>query len=240
MDSAKDIVQDAYLKVLESNNEFKGASSLKTYLYRIVINKCIDAKKAKGAMSSLVDLFTKENIQSSQDAFEKAEDKALIRKLLNAVPQKFRVPLILAEVEGMSYAEIADILKLSLNTIRTRIFRCRRKLRKDLEKAGYYHETCGPYGLLISRYIDNDLEHNESCLLQRHLNTCGACRTTLDNYVKMKKLVCTSFLPAEVFAVASRAGKPMTALASACAGTSGWRRFLLWRPPLSPVFRPIV
>jgi anti-sigma factor RsiW len=72
-------------------------------------------------------------------------------------------------------------------------------------------KTCGPYGLLISRYIDNDLEHDESCLLQRHLNTCGACRTTLDNYVKMKKLVCTSFLPAEVFAVASRAGKPMIA-----------------------------
>ena len=136
-DSAKYIVQDAYLKVLESNNEFKGASSLKTYLYRIVINKCIDAKRRRARWSSLVDLFTKENIQSSQDAFEKAEDKALIRKLLNAVPQKFRVPLILAEVEGMSYAEIADILKLSLNTIRTRIFRCRRKLRKDLEKAGY-------------------------------------------------------------------------------------------------------
>jgi len=44
MDSAKDIVQDAYLKVLESNNEFKGASSLKTYLYRIVINNALMQK----------------------------------------------------------------------------------------------------------------------------------------------------------------------------------------------------
>jgi len=137
MESAKDIVQDTYLKVLESKDEFKGASSLKTYLYRIVINKCIDAKRRRARWGSLVDLITKESVENSQDALEKAEDKALVRKILNTIPQKFRVPLILAEVEGMSYAEIADILKLSLNTIRTRIFRCRRKLRKEFEKAGY-------------------------------------------------------------------------------------------------------
>jgi hypothetical protein len=72
-------------------------------------------------------------------------------------------------------------------------------------------KTCALYGLLISRYIDNDLDHEESCQLQQHIASCGACRTTLDNYVKMKKLVCTSFLPAEDFSVAVRAGKPSPA-----------------------------
>jgi anti-sigma factor RsiW len=70
-------------------------------------------------------------------------------------------------------------------------------------------KACAPYGLMISRYIDNDLDHDESCLLQQHIFACGTCRTTLDNYIKMKKLVCTSFLTAGDSAVAVRAGKPV-------------------------------
>ncbi|MGB7567092.1 MAG: zf-HC2 domain-containing protein [Chitinivibrionales bacterium] len=71
-------------------------------------------------------------------------------------------------------------------------------------------KTCASFGLMISRYIDNDLDHEESCLLQRHIGVCDTCRTTLDNYVKMKKLVCTSFLPARNFAFTVRAGRPST------------------------------
>ena len=86
------------------------------------------------------------------------------------------------------------------------------KITQGPGKSGVFTmKTCEHFGLMISRYIDNDLDHDESCLLQRHLSACGACGTTLDNFVKMKKLVCTGFSPAEDFAVFDRAGKPSAA-----------------------------
>lgn len=69
-------------------------------------------------------------------------------------------------------------------------------------------KPCASYELLISRYIDNDLDNEESGALQRHIAACGACRTTLDDYVKIKKLVCTSFVPAEDHAAGVRSVKP--------------------------------
>jgi anti-sigma factor RsiW len=72
-------------------------------------------------------------------------------------------------------------------------------------------KACASYGLLVSRYIDNDLDRDESRLLQQHIGVCGACRATLDDFVKMKRLVCTSFSPAEDFTMAAGAGKPIPA-----------------------------
>jgi RNA polymerase sigma-70 factor (ECF subfamily) len=67
---------------------------------------------------------------------DEIDRKELVRKLLCKVPDEFRIPLVLAEVDGMSYAEIAETLHISLNTVRTRIFRAREKFRKELKRMG--------------------------------------------------------------------------------------------------------
>jgi RNA polymerase sigma-70 factor (ECF subfamily) len=62
------------------------------------------------------------------------ETKELAAKIFIKIPDKFRIPLILAEIKEMSYDEIAEALSLPVNTIKTRIFRCREKLRVAYEK----------------------------------------------------------------------------------------------------------
>jgi RNA polymerase sigma-70 factor (ECF subfamily) len=138
VECAKDIVQDTYVAALERTDGFLGLSSLKTYLYRIVINKSIDARRRRGRWQGLLDARSVEIYHAFHNNAEDVNTDAIefVRTALDKIPETFRIPLVLAEVEGLSYEEIADALQVSLNTVRTRIYRCREKLRKELAKTG--------------------------------------------------------------------------------------------------------
>lgn len=136
IECARDIVQDTYVTVLQTNGTFNGFSSLKTYLYRIVINKCIDARRRQARWLRLSDTISKELPWGQRNTEEDFDGSYFVRGLLKNIPDKFRIPLVLAEVDEMSYEEIAETLQISLNTVRTRIYRCREKLRKELVKTG--------------------------------------------------------------------------------------------------------
>ena len=134
VESAKDVVQDSYVAALKPDNAFGGFSSLKTYLYRIVINKSIDAKRNWKRRLSMLFSLKAESSGTESNFLDDLDRKELVRRLLSKVPDNFRIPLILAEVDGMSYVEIAETLHISLNTVRTRIFRAREMLRKELRR----------------------------------------------------------------------------------------------------------
>jgi RNA polymerase sigma-70 factor, ECF subfamily len=119
---------------LEKTGEFRALSSLKTYLYRIVINKSIDVRRQRARRSIVLDDLAR---RFSPDAGADTGAEDCVRRSLDKIPDRFRVPFVLAELDGMPYREIADTLRLSLNTVRTRIYRCREKLKKDLIKAGW-------------------------------------------------------------------------------------------------------
>lgn len=139
---AQDIVQETYLTVLQKGQNFLGQSSLKTYLYRIVINKSIDCKRRQGRLHAVLETFSREFLPDigvpADDNDNDNDNKELVRSLLRGVPDMFRVPMVLADVDGMSYGEIADILEVPLNTVRSRIARGRKKLRKQFEKTGRF------------------------------------------------------------------------------------------------------
>ena len=136
-EAARDIVQDTYVTVLEHEGAFSGRSSLKTYLYRIVINKSIDARRRTARRWEVVGALARERTGAEPSPEHDADNRDFVRKLLAEVPDKYRIPLVLAEVDGMSYEEIAETLRISANTVRTRVFRCREKLRKVLDKNGW-------------------------------------------------------------------------------------------------------
>jgi RNA polymerase sigma-70 factor, ECF subfamily len=132
-EAAEDIIQDVFLSLCTSGEQFRGLSSPKTYAYRIVVNRSIDyIRKIKRSRSLLESVFiSNHNKPVSGDSFE---TKELVAKIFNKIPDQFKVPLILAEIKEMSYDEIADTLSLPVNTIKTRIFRGREKLRRAYEK----------------------------------------------------------------------------------------------------------
>jgi RNA polymerase sigma-70 factor (ECF subfamily) len=129
-----DIIQDAYVSVLTGRTKFEGRSSLKTYLYRMVINSCIDARKRRSRWSAIQEKLGLMQRAQPQNCYE---IKELTRKIFAGISPEYSVPLTLSEVDGMSYREIADILQVSLDAVRTRIFRCREKLKKELLRVGY-------------------------------------------------------------------------------------------------------
>jgi RNA polymerase sigma-70 factor (ECF subfamily) len=136
MESAKDIVQDTYITALKTESAFKGFSSLKTYLYRIVINKSIDVKRRNKRWFGLFDTLNDEPDATWRNVDEEIDRKNIVSKVMKKLPEEFRVPMVLAEVDGLSYEEIAETLQISVNTVRTRIFRCREKMRKELCRTG--------------------------------------------------------------------------------------------------------
>jgi RNA polymerase sigma-70 factor, ECF subfamily len=130
---ARDVVQEAYLTVLEAGKGFQGRSSLKTYLYRIVINASIDARKRRGRWSAIREMLGRIPKARCRNTYE---IKDLTRKLFSGISPEFTVPLILAEVDGMTYREIAETLQVPVDCVRTRIFRCREKLRNKFKRLG--------------------------------------------------------------------------------------------------------
>jgi len=135
LERAKDGVQDVYLKVYQSPGSFQGRSSFKTYLYRMVINRCLDIHRQKKRWLTLIEMFSYKTYE--QYTHDKVYDNTdLIRRLFQNIPDSIRIPLVLAEMDGMTYQEISEIMELPVNTVKTRIFRCREKLRKELTKQG--------------------------------------------------------------------------------------------------------
>lgn len=146
---AADVVQEVFLKVFRSITSFRQDSSLKTWIYRIAVNEarnhrrwfsrhrrqevCLDRdpriseSDARGYQDWLPDPG-----RSPFDLALDRETQELIEQALLKLNPKFRAALVLRELEGLSYEEIAEILDISLGTVKSRILRGRDALRKHL------------------------------------------------------------------------------------------------------------
>jgi RNA polymerase sigma-70 factor, ECF subfamily len=145
-EEALDIVQEVFIKLFRSIKNFKGESRLSTYLYRMAINTAIDhvRKAGKPILSSLEG---EEGFQPAEEP-EKRPDRIFLYKelegkvneALGKIPADQRMALILREVEGLSYQEIADSLKCSIGTVMSRLHYGRKRMQ-DLLKGYVTQET---------------------------------------------------------------------------------------------------
>ncbi|MFE7060937.1 sigma-70 family RNA polymerase sigma factor [Sutcliffiella sp. NPDC057660] len=140
---AEDIVQDVFMKIYMNKDKFRGQSSYKTYLFRITINCCYDylrsaAYKKSKLLSTLNHLF-KGSEQTEESVLKQSENYMIGQEILS-LPVKDREIIILYYYKDLSIAEIADVCNTSLNTVKTRLFRARSKLRDKL-KGEAFHES---------------------------------------------------------------------------------------------------
>ena len=161
-EQARDAVQDAFLKVHSNLGRFENRSSFYTWLYRLVMNVCLDAKR-RDRSSRFVDtpevgdlerIATHETMPASEQHFrvhEEAPDDALDRselrnavaRAITALPDAARETLILREVEGLSYSEIAEALDIPKGTVMSRLHYARRRVQELLREAGMAEEFDG-------------------------------------------------------------------------------------------------
>ncbi len=141
---AADVVQEVFLKIFRNIGSFRQDASLKTWIYRIAVNEARNHRRwFSRHRKQEVGLESDHDEQSYQDwlpdpgrsPFETAADhetREMIEQALAQVNPRFRAALVLREIEGLSYEEIAEVLEISLGTVKSRILRGRDALRKNL------------------------------------------------------------------------------------------------------------
>lgn len=148
-EEAEDMAQEAFLKAWRSLDSFLGESSFSTWMHRLTTNLCLDhlRKQARrqniSVAASLDDEETAIPEPAGQtgdphEALERGERRRALAKGLRELPEHYRRPLVMREVGGMSYQEIAAALELDLGTVKSRIARAREALRKILLRDGNF------------------------------------------------------------------------------------------------------
>ncbi|MCZ6568181.1 MAG: sigma-70 family RNA polymerase sigma factor [Actinobacteria bacterium] len=144
---AEDLVQETYLKAYRAYHTFQEGTNLKAWLYRILTNTYINKYRKDSRRPSEVDLGTVEDMylyrrlgsEESAEAARTTEDRVLdglveseIKQAVEELPESFRMPVLLADLEGFSYKEIAEILDIPIGTVMSRLHRGRKAMQKRL------------------------------------------------------------------------------------------------------------
>ena len=144
---AEDMAQEAFLKAYRSLSEFRGDSKFSVWLYRIVSNVCLDflrKQKRRQTVSLSVEddegeetqLDIPDLAQSPEELLERRMTREAVQKGLALLPPDQRQILLLREIQGLSYEEISQALDIETGTVKSRIFRARKKLCAFLLKDG--------------------------------------------------------------------------------------------------------
>jgi RNA polymerase sigma-70 factor (ECF subfamily) len=134
--AASDVAQQIFLKLMTNISQFRGDAAFTTWLYRLVINTCIDERRRRrrflpfGEMTPMVKSAEKRPQEKQYARIELAES---VRAAITQLRPKLRMPILLKYVEGLSYEEIATVLDCSKGTVASRLNRGHKELARRLE-----------------------------------------------------------------------------------------------------------
>ena len=142
---AADVLQDVFLKVYKGVGNFHGESSLKTWIYRIAVHEALNHRRGflrrlrrepfsldPTEPNSRAEQHAADKLDTPYGVAEQAEREEIVRKALASLPQPFRTVVVLREIEGLSYEEIAEVLGVAAGTVKSRLMRGRELLRRKL------------------------------------------------------------------------------------------------------------
>jgi RNA polymerase sigma-70 factor (ECF subfamily) len=133
IDQASDITQQVFLKLFTRNSDFRGDAEFTTWLYRVTVNACIDEQRKNRRFFGLAEFFGLEDTKMKQE--DKVQQKQIsdeVQKVIATLKPKFRLPILLKYVEGLSYDEIAKVLDCSIGTVSSRLNRGHKLLAQKL------------------------------------------------------------------------------------------------------------
>jgi RNA polymerase sigma-70 factor (ECF subfamily) len=148
---AEDLVQETYLKAYRAFESFQEGTNLKAWLYKILTNTFINAYRARKRRPEQADVDDVEDLYlfrrlgglEASTAGRSAEDQVMdlftdteVKEALESLPESFRMAVLLADVEGFSYKEIAEIMDVPIGTVMSRLHRGRKALQRALLEFG--------------------------------------------------------------------------------------------------------
>jgi len=132
-DAIDDIAQEVFITVFKNLKSFRFESQFTTWLYRITINKCKDYLRKTKIRKIFLPLNDDEEYNVLGSINENTDIKQIVRNAIASLPDKLRIPIVLKDLEGFSYQEIADTMNCEIGTIKSRIFRGRETLKNILK-----------------------------------------------------------------------------------------------------------
>ena len=149
-EEARDLTQETFLRAFQSINHFRGESDLRTWIYRIAINQArnrwrwwkrrrreatvsIDEPEIRGGRLGLVATLKSPTARDPEQHTLQNERERALQKALSGLRRVYRETVILRDIEGFAYEEIANTLNISVGTVKSRLARGRQELRRKLE-----------------------------------------------------------------------------------------------------------
>jgi RNA polymerase sigma-70 factor (ECF subfamily) len=156
---AEDLVQETYLRAYRGYAGFEPGTNLRAWLYRILTNTYINSYRAKQRrpderqLDDVEDLYLYRRLGAVEEAMaaRSAEEELMdlftdeeVKAALDSLPEQFRIAVYLADVEGFSYKEIADILDVPIGTVMSRLHRGRKAMQRELYEYAMNRGLTGP------------------------------------------------------------------------------------------------
>ncbi|MBI2347253.1 MAG: sigma-70 family RNA polymerase sigma factor [Deltaproteobacteria bacterium] len=137
---AEELAQDVFVKVYRALGDFQGAALFSTWLFRVTVNSCLNHRRKRRAEVRILDgagdaaLAVADPSSNPHQLLEQKELRIALEKSIQSLPEEQRIVLILRDVEGLSYEEIADSLELELGTVRSRLHRARLQVQAGIRE----------------------------------------------------------------------------------------------------------
>ena len=145
-EDATDAAQEVFIKVYRNIDNFEGKSSLATWIYRITSNVCKDFLRKRTRTLQAVSIYEgseddddrpmeiKDSSPTPQEHIEMTETQREVRKALDELPEEYKSVIVMYDLEGLSYDEISNVLQCPVGTIKSRLNRARKALKKNLSE----------------------------------------------------------------------------------------------------------
>ncbi len=197
-EDAKDILQETLLAAARGIRDFRGAASVSTWLYTIARSFCIKRHRlSRGAPSELASLDelgkeareVADGGRGPEEAAVSEQVRTALQRAISALDPMYREVLVLRDVEGLPAAEVAEVLKLSVDAVKSRLHRARVAVRERLApELGLPPEPISPASSgcpdvveLFSRHLEGEISGSVCATLEKHLQGCPRCAARCDS-----------------------------------------------------------
>jgi RNA polymerase sigma-70 factor (ECF subfamily) len=208
-EDAQDVLQDTLLAMARGVRDFKGASSVSTWLFAIARSFCIKKRRKRKAAPSTVQSLDSDSLEQQpidprntpDDALAAKEVERALEAAIAALEPKYREVLILRDVEGLTAPEVAEVTGLRVEAVKSRLHRARRSVRDGLAPllgvTKPRNAGCPDVTSLYSRFLEDEISAEVCATMTSHLAECERCKNTCDS-LKRTLALCASTPAAQV------------------------------------------
>jgi RNA polymerase sigma-70 factor (ECF subfamily) len=202
---AQDVLQETLLSIATHVNDFERRSAFSSWVFTLARNACIKRRRGRKNKAHLgqetIDAQTADGPSPEQRAAENELGRALTRAL-DDLPDDYREAIALRDVEGLTAAEAAEAIGISVDALKSRLHRGREALRKALmpllePQAKAPSPECPDMSTLWSRKLEDELDKEDCAEIEKHVEKCPACGAICDA-LKKALVACQRSATAEV------------------------------------------